>query len=150
MTNLLQAQPFTVTVVNVRAGGDIREAVVRTSHEGLARLVGEHPTLDDHGTFSLAMNDESTGLGRNHRAEQLVQDELGLRLPEGDHFLGNVLILGPVVDGAATDVAGHLLRHAACKECDDPIADSDVHAGSGMCGSCVHNALRSGWEPPGY
>lgn len=34
-----------------------------------------------------------------------------------------------------------------CVECSEPIDDADVHAGYGLCGSCLHNAVRSGWEP---
>lgn len=32
-----------------------------------------------------------------------------------------------------------------CSQCDDVIDDTD--ADYGMCGSCLHDALRSGWEP---
>lgn len=36
-----------------------------------------------------------------------------------------------------------------CSECGDVLdIPADVHASHGMCGSCVHDALRSGWEPP--
>lgn len=31
-----------------------------------------------------------------------------------------------------------------CKNCDETIEDDDVHAGGDMCGSCNHNAARSG------
>lgn len=34
-----------------------------------------------------------------------------------------------------------------CKECEQEVEDTDVHAGHGMCGSCVHDATRSGWTP---
>lgn len=34
-----------------------------------------------------------------------------------------------------------------CDECGELIAVDDVHAGHGMCGSCVHDAVRSGWDP---
>lgn len=36
---------------------------------------------------------------------------------------------------------------AACSQCADVIDRDDVHAGHGMCGSCLHDARRSGWEP---
>lgn len=36
---------------------------------------------------------------------------------------------------------------AHCRECKEPIESDDVHAGYGMCGSCLHDALRSGWSP---
>lgn len=148
MTTLLPTETVTVRALNVRFTGAVREASVRSDRAGLSKLVGDHPKLDDHGGFSLVMNDESTSLPRNQHAEQLVQTELGLHLVEGDHFMGNVLILGPVVDGAPTVAPERVLRHAVCPECGDPVGDQDVHAGWGMCGSCVHNALRSGWEPP--
>ncbi|SJN43752.1 hypothetical protein FM104_12905 [Microbacterium esteraromaticum] len=35
----------------------------------------------------------------------------------------------------------------ACRECGEEIDYLDMHAGYGMCGSCVHNAVRSGWDP---
>ncbi|MDQ1113950.1 hypothetical protein QE418_003398 [Microbacterium testaceum] len=34
-----------------------------------------------------------------------------------------------------------------CRECRAQIATDDMGAGYGMCGSCVHDAIRSGWEP---
>lgn len=34
-----------------------------------------------------------------------------------------------------------------CSECGEEIDHLDMHAGYGMCGSCVHNAVRSGWDP---
>ncbi|MFD5599941.1 hypothetical protein ACFWHR_07765 [Leucobacter sp. NPDC058333] len=33
---------------------------------------------------------------------------------------------------------------AMCDNCDERIEPDDVHAGDGMCGSCNHNAARSG------
>lgn len=33
-----------------------------------------------------------------------------------------------------------------CSQCGQDIGD-DVHAGHGMCASCLHDAVRSGWEP---
>ena len=37
-----------------------------------------------------------------------------------------------------------------CSECGEPIDEAAVGfeaGGYGMCGSCLHNAVRSGWEP---
>lgn len=34
-----------------------------------------------------------------------------------------------------------------CENCREGIAADDMHAGHGMCGSCLHNATRSGWTP---
>lgn len=34
-----------------------------------------------------------------------------------------------------------------CSECETPETAARVEA-HGLCGSCLHNALRSGWEPP--
>lgn len=34
---------------------------------------------------------------------------------------------------------------ARCSECSLPIEADDVRAGYGLCGSCLHNAVRSGW-----
>ena len=34
-----------------------------------------------------------------------------------------------------------------CSQCDEPLNQDDPHAGHGMCASCLHNALRSGWTP---
>lgn len=35
-----------------------------------------------------------------------------------------------------------------CVECREPVADGGPdELEHGMCGSCLHNALRSGWEP---
>jgi len=34
-----------------------------------------------------------------------------------------------------------------CGECGEEVDPLDMHAGYGMCGSCVHNAVRSGWDP---
>lgn len=34
-----------------------------------------------------------------------------------------------------------------CGECGEEIDPLDMHADYGMCGSCVHNAVRSGWDP---
>lgn len=34
-----------------------------------------------------------------------------------------------------------------CPGCGEPIADDDTWAGHGMCGTCLHDALRSGWDP---
>lgn len=36
-----------------------------------------------------------------------------------------------------------------CIECHGAIYPDDVHAGHGLCGVCLHDALRSGWEPEG-
>lgn len=36
-----------------------------------------------------------------------------------------------------------------CNECGDEIDSTDPHAGYGMCASCLHDALRSGWDPSG-
>ncbi len=33
---------------------------------------------------------------------------------------------------------------AMCDNCDERIEPDDMHAGEGMCGSCNHNAARSG------
>lgn len=33
-----------------------------------------------------------------------------------------------------------------CSQCGQGIGD-DIHAGHGMCASCLHDAIRSGWEP---
>lgn len=40
-----------------------------------------------------------------------------------------------------------LLGQPHCSECGERVDDSDPHAGYGMCGSCLHDALRSGWTP---
>lgn len=34
-----------------------------------------------------------------------------------------------------------------CVECGTLLDPYDVHGGHGMCGACLHNAIRSGWEP---
>jgi hypothetical protein len=36
---------------------------------------------------------------------------------------------------------------ADCSQCDDGIAADDFRADYGMCGSCLHHALRGGWQP---
>lgn len=45
------------------------------------------------------------------------------------------------------DQCWHVAPIACCSQCAETIEPDDVHAGYGMCGSCVHDALRSGWEP---
>jgi len=34
-----------------------------------------------------------------------------------------------------------------CTECGEATERDDVHAAHGMCGSCLHDAYRSGWTP---
>lgn len=34
-----------------------------------------------------------------------------------------------------------------CSECGESVDTSDPHAGYGMCASCLHDAIRSGWTP---
>lgn len=34
-----------------------------------------------------------------------------------------------------------------CSECGDVLVEGPGGGDHGMCGSCLHNALRSGWEP---
>lgn len=52
------------------------------------------------------------------------------------------------------DLSGFDLEHPVpvtflrpCRECGESVARDDVRAGYGMCGSCLHDALRSGWTP---
>lgn len=49
--------------------------------------------------------------------------------------------LGPCDCAATSD------NLPTCKECGEKIEAGDVHSGYGMCGSCLHNAERSGWTP---
>ena len=46
---------------------------------------------------------------------------------------------------AQVELAGAVV--AACVECGEAIERDDVHAAHGMCGSCLHDAYRSGWTP---
>ena len=49
------------------------------------------------------------------------------------------------VDAAVQRVSG-----SVCSECGEAIDEAAVGfeaGGHGMCGSCLHNAVRSGWEP---
>lgn len=34
-----------------------------------------------------------------------------------------------------------------CSQCGGEIELTDPHTGYGMCGCCLHDALRSGWNP---
>ncbi|MCI4659700.1 hypothetical protein [Cryobacterium zhongshanensis] len=65
---------------------------------------------------------------------------------------GESIAMNYLVDVAAPDAgieydeatgAWQLVK-ASCIECGEGIAADDVHAGDGLCGSCVHNERRSG------
>lgn len=45
-------------------------------------------------------------------------------------------------DGLDLEVEG-----PRCSECSEIHDTDDPHAGYGMCASCLHDALRSGWDP---
>lgn len=61
---------------------------------------------------------------------------------------------GPVtadwVDGECIEwqYADSTRPRPSCSECGDPVRNEDPHTGWGMCASCLHDAIRSGWEPP--
>lgn len=42
---------------------------------------------------------------------------------------------------------GPWMPSSPCKECDNPIDPDDGRSGYGMCSECLHDALRSGWDP---
>lgn len=48
---------------------------------------------------------------------------------------------------AGIGTAPETRAHEDCLVCEEPISTQDVHAGWGMCGACLHNAMRSGWHP---
>lgn len=50
----------------------------------------------------------------------------------------------------ATEAAAAAPDPDRCSECGEPIDEAAAGfeaGGYGMCGSCLHNAVRSGWEP---
>lgn len=49
------------------------------------------------------------------------------------------------INGHAFD-AGTFIR-PTCSECCEKISADDMRADFGMCGSCLHDAIRSGWTP---
>lgn len=49
--------------------------------------------------------------------------------------------VGPMLDELQEEFG---TRRPLCDDCDERIEPDDIHAGDGMCGSCNHNAARSG------
>lgn len=70
---------------------------------------------------------------------------------EGDEHHGRFLEIE--AEHAAMDARIYAERAAAsapvrrCAECRAQIEADDMGAGHGMCGGCLHDAIRSGWEP---
>lgn len=55
----------------------------------------------------------------------------------------------PLVEALHEAALDHLQEEVeeTCSECGAAIDDDDYRAGHGMCGSCLHDAERSGWTP---
>lgn len=80
-------------------------------------------------------------------------DPFGTRVAEGKYGLafGGVIIEGTLDDLLilSQDIAQVVAEKSAeveanlCRECGEEPAEE-----WGMCGSCIHNAQRSGWNPP--
>lgn len=69
-------------------------------------------------------------------------------LDEGTEYAGKLYCRGCSSELTETDlVPDPAARESSCRECGDALDPADFHAGHGMCGPCLHDALRSGWEP---
>jgi hypothetical protein len=64
------------------------------------------------------------------------------------HKIAEHLVAAGWVDLSDDDEEQEPAPEHPCSECGGDTEEGDwVHSGYGMCASCLHNALRSGWEP---
>lgn len=86
---------------------------------------------------------------RNH----VVSDRVEVYDADGklvaDTEPGDCTECGSTENAGLRDGLPYCHRHIGkkCGECGEVINESDPHAGYGMCAGCLHDALRSGWNP---
>ncbi len=81
------------------------------------------------------------------RALRLVVDAEGVALLAGWEQSRGAQLEVHVAEALGMRVAPLEAWLSLCSECSESIAVDDLGSGHGMCGSCLHDAVRSGWEP---
>ena len=79
----------------------------------------------------------------NPKPRLTYRDEDGDLYSEAAHLI-EILRLEHMLDDEEYEDDDEPVLENPCSQCDDEEAEPDSW---GMCGSCLHNALRSGWIP---
>lgn len=107
--------------------------------------------------LSLGMSNLRTFQRASAHVRRLAESRTGRRPPRPDHRTAWRLrserwrtlcrhLLGRHPRGGEGQVTK---RQPRCTECGVIIPADEMGAGWGMCAACVHDAVRSGWEPGG-